>query len=80
MNAFQLEDKFDEFMRQCFPDVEQLDRQYRESRRVFHAGATVVYFQLLALAERPEDEAVAGLDELRKQIEDFFDKAGEDKD
>lgn len=80
MNAFQLEDKFNEFMRQCLPDVGQLDTQYRECRRVFHAGATIVFFRLMALTERPYIEAVAGVDDLRKQIEDFFDKAGEDKD
>lgn len=80
MKDFELEDKFDEFMRQCFPDVEQLDTQWRESRRVFHAGATVVLFRLLALTELRDHEALAGIDELRKQIESFFDKAGEDKD
>ena len=47
---------------------------------MFHAGATVVYFRLLALTNYPDAQAIAGMNELQKQIEDFFDKAGEDKD
>lgn len=79
-NTFQLEDKFDEFMRECYSDVKQHDTQYRESRRIFHAGATVLYFQLLKLTEYTEDEAVASMTELRKQLDTFFDRVGEDKD
>jgi hypothetical protein len=79
-NEFQLEDKFDEFMRACYADVVAHSTQYRESRRIFHAGATVVYFQLLALTALSDDEGVARMEDLRKQLDTFFDMAGEDKD
>lgn len=67
-----LDDAFEDLMRRAYPDVQTTDVQYRESRRVFYAGAAAVFFYTLELTALSDDEAEIRLGNLQKQIEEFY--------
>lgn len=76
-----LDDAFEALMREAAPHVGAYTVQYRESRRMFYAGAAAVFFHALELTNLPEDQAEEHLSGLQKQIEEFFkERVAKDKD
>jgi hypothetical protein len=73
MKAFDLDDEFEEFMRKVNATVPQYSGQYKESRRVFMAGAGAMFiFCTFELAKLPDEEGVAALEKLRRELNEFF--------
>lgn len=73
MKLFDLDDKFQEFMQKVYPTVREHDDQYKESKRVFVAGVTCLYYHLtLGLTELPDSEAEQELESIHQQIDEFF--------
>jgi hypothetical protein len=76
-----LDDEFESYMRKVNPTVPEHSTQYRESRRVFHAGAFVVFTYITYhVASLSEDEGVVLLAELEKHLHAFRDRVEQDKD
>lgn len=79
--AFDLDDAFEDLMRRVNPDVPQHGIQYKESRRMFYAGAAAVFFRTLELTALEDDKAEEQLANLQKQLEEFFkDRVAHEKD
>jgi hypothetical protein len=73
MKAFDLDDEFEEFMQKVNPTVDPTSVQYKESRRVFMAGAGAMFiFCTFELANLPEADGVAALERLRRELNEFF--------
>jgi hypothetical protein len=76
-----LDDEFEELMRKSQPGVPIYTTQYRESRRVFYAGAAAMFLGTMRLATLPDDQAEEGMSDLQKQLEAFFhDRLPNDRD
>ena len=76
-----LDDAFEDLMRSANPDVPAHSIQYRESRRMFYAGAATIFYHTLELTTLSEDRAEEQLSNLQKQIEEFYkDRLAHDKD
>jgi hypothetical protein len=71
MEPLDLDDAFDDFMRKVNPAVQKHEEQYRESRRVFFAGAAVLFFRMVDLATVPDADGFAELDNIKRQLEAF---------
>ena len=79
--GFDLDDTFEEMMRRAYHDVAEHSVQYRESRRIFYAGAAAVFFHTIGLANLSDEQGEEQLSALQKQIEDFYHhRLGQDKD
>jgi len=73
--SFDIDDEFQRFMLKCFPNVKEHEVQYKESRRIFSAGAAVMFMHVTGeLAQLPEETALEELKKLDAQFEDFFKK------
>lgn len=58
------------FARQVIPpDAHVVQRM--EMRKAYYAAAAIVMDMMLQLSEKPEEHAVAGLESLHKELEDF---------
>jgi len=72
---FDLDDEFENFMRRVFPAVKEHEIQYKESRRVFTAGAAVMFMHITGeIPQLSEDHAMEELKKLDDQFSDFFKK------
>ena len=72
MIEFDIDDSFEEFMRKANPLVRETSSQYKESRRVFWAGAAATFlFMTRQVPTVSEDEGVKLLEKLKREIEDF---------
>ena len=73
MKPFDIDDEFEAFMRKCAPEVPETSVQYKESRRVFSAGAAVMF--LYITRELPLFSDESGVEELQKlqaQFDEMF--------
>jgi hypothetical protein len=77
-----IDDEFEDYMRKLQPQVQPHDAQYKESRRVFYAGAAVIYYHLVnKLPElNDEDEVAQELQCLGDQLKDFYTRVRDLKD
>lgn len=72
---YDVDDAFEEFMRKCFPLVKETTTQYRESRRIFYAGVTSVYYALVGdITKLPDTDAEKQLGLIDDQLVEFFKK------
>lgn len=79
--ALDLDDAFEEFMRKTNPSVEQHSVQFRECRRAFYAGVTVLYFhQTGAMLDASEARAVAELESIGMQLAEFKLRVASERD
>lgn len=61
--------EFENFMRKVYPTVPEDSTQYRESRVVFVAGATSLYFHCTgAITNMTEADAMQELEDIRNQL------------
>jgi hypothetical protein len=78
-----LDDAFDDFMRNTNPGVPEYSLQYKESRRCFFAGAVVMFYMTLNAARASlgdMDKGVSEIDRVKKQLDDFADRVKGDFD
>ena len=76
-----LDDAFEELMRNAYPDIKEHSIQYRESRRIFFGGAATIFFHAMELTRLSDDEAEDGLSMIQKQLEEFYHlRLAQDKD
>jgi hypothetical protein len=80
MDAFDIDDEFEHYMRRCYTGVPQHSEQYRESRRIFFAGMASTFYQLMKLTALSDEAAEAGLANIEKQLKAFAQRVGQDKD
>jgi hypothetical protein len=79
--SFDLEDEFDNYMRQVAPSVQQHEVQYRESRRAFIAGARRLYLHMTRdVVQLSDSDAEKELQRLDKEMRAHWKLACEDKD
>lgn len=79
--AFDLDDEFETMMRKLYSEVKEYSNQYRESRRIFFAGALCTFLRSIDLAARSDDDAAAGMADLNQQIMAFFEgRVAKDRD
>lgn len=75
MIEFDLDDEFEKFMRTANPRVPETSMQYKESRRVFVAGAAAMFlFTTNELTTLNDDDAFKQLEKIKAQLEEFFKK------
>ena len=82
MKSLDIDDAFDDYMRNTNPDVPQYSSQYKESRRCFFAGALVMFTATLnaARASITEIEGVRELEKLQRQLHEFSERVKDEKD
>lgn len=75
-----LDDAFDDFMRNCYPGIKETSAQYRESRRVFFSALHLMYWHQLLIADRANKKEITDqemLDELKRlkgQLVEFYER------
>ena len=75
MEKLDLDDAFDAYMRKVNATIPQHSAQYKESRRVFFAGAALMYYHMIEVSDSlTEAAAMAHLADLGDQLKDFYDR------
>lgn len=76
-----IDDAFDAFMRKVYPGVPETSEQYRESRRIWFAGMSILFLHIMVASTLPGKKAEAELTNLRTQLTSFSkDRVAGDKD
>jgi hypothetical protein len=78
--SLDLDDAFENYMRKVNPTVEQHEAQFKESRRVWFAGAAVMHFHLIAMTMLSDDDGLKELMQLEKQLMEFKQRVSEGRD
>lgn len=76
----EIEDEFEDYMRKTNPRLPAHSTQYRESRRVFFAGAASMFAFLCSLTQLPDEEGIRRLETMRGQLKEFAKRVGEERD
>lgn len=68
------EDKWFDYSRKVYADVDVSEVQYRETRLAFYAGSWVAFNTILKLAEADENVAVKAMSMLLEDLTNFLEK------
>ena len=70
---YDIDDRFEDFMRKIYPTVKETDRQWIECRRVFLAGVTSLYYAFVhEITLMSDEEGQQQLAHIEAQLKDYF--------